>query len=217
VTAVEGSGERLTVRLEGGEGVDAAMVVHGAGRVPDLDDLALEAAGVTRGPRGVLVHPSMRSVSNPDVSAIGDAAALGAPLTPVDVAQARVARDDILRPGTAVFDPPVVPSVAFSDPPLASVGLTQAQAERQGLDVEVRFSDMTGWTASRRAGAPVAGAKTIVDRETDRILGAHLLGPDAHDTINVFAAAITGGLTAGQIRNGIWAYPTSSSDITYLV
>jgi glutathione reductase (NADPH) len=207
----------LVVRLAGGDSIETDMVVHGAGRVPDLDDLDLAAAGVAWGARGVLVDLSMRSVSNPRVSAIGDAAELGAPLTPVGVAQARIAVRDILEPGSARFEPRVVPSVVFSDPPLASVGLTESQALERGADAEVRLSDMTGWTSARRAGWPVAGAKTLVDRKDGTVLGAHLLGPDAPDFINVFAAAMMGGLTADELRSAVWAYPTSSYEVGYLV
>jgi glutathione reductase (NADPH) len=66
-------------------------------------------------------------------------------------------------------------------------------------------------------GVNVGGAKVLVDRDTGRILGAHLLGPHADEMINVFTAAIAGGLTAEQIRSTIWAYPTASSEIVYLV
>ena len=126
----------LAVQLEGGEAVETDMVVHGAGRVPDVGALDLDIGGVEYGPRGVRVEPSLRSVSNPRVSAIGDSADLGAPLTPVGIAQARVAERDILEPGSAVFEPAAVPSVVFSDPPLASVGLTAGEgAGARGMDV----------------------------------------------------------------------------------
>ena len=193
------------------------MVVHGAGRAPDLSGLGLEAANVAFGPRGIEVAASMRSPSNPRVYAVGDAAALGAPLTPVGVAQARVARANIVEPGTATFEPLAVPTAVFSSPPLAKVGLTEDEARTAGLDLEVKVSDMAGWTSSLRTGTRVAAAKTVVERGTGRIVGVHVLGHGAEEVVNVFAAAMLGGITAQQMRSAIWAYPTDGSNIVYLL
>ncbi len=217
VVAVRRAGGALEVVAADGSTVACDMVVHGAGRAPVLDDLGLAAAEVAYGRQGVEVDPHMRSVSNPRVYAVGDSAALGAPLTPVGIAHARVALRNILEPGSAEFDGRITPSVAFTDPLLASVGLTESEAVARGLDVAVRFNDTSHWASSRRIGATVSGAKVVVERGTDRILGAHLLGRGAGEVVNVFAAAMRGGLTAGDLRSAIWAYPTASSDIVYLV
>jgi glutathione reductase (NADPH) len=159
----------------------------------------------------------MRSTSNPRVFAVGDAAALGAPLTPVAIVQARVALANILDAGSARFEPGATPSVVFSDPVLASVGLTEAQAREDGLDVDVKLSDMSGWASSRRLGQHVAAAKTVVERSTGRILGAHLLGHGADEAVNVVAVAMLGGLTAHELRGAVLAYPTAGSDLTYVL
>ena len=76
---------------------------------------------------------------------------------------------------------------------------------------------MTGCASSRRVGLRVARAKTIVERGTGRIVGAHVLGHGAEEVVNVFAAAITGGLTATDLKRVLWAYPTASSEIVYLL
>ncbi len=217
VTEVRRAGEALEVVCGTGMVVSCDMVVHGAGRAPDLIGLGLEAAGVAYGPRGIEVGASMLSASNPRVYAVGDAAALGAPLTPVGVAQARVARANILEPGSATFEPPAIPSVVFSSPPLAIVGRTEDEARAAGLDIEVKVSDMAGWTSSLRTGTRVAAAKTIVERSTGRIIGVHLLGHGAEEVVNVFAAAMIGGVTADEMRSAIWAYPTDGSNIVYLL
>lgn len=217
VTAVRQVGSGLEAVLDDGSAFECDMVVHGAGRAPDLDGLKLEAAGVAFGKRGVEVDASMRSTTNPQVFAVGDAAASGAPLTPVGIAQARVVVRSILGPDSAVFEPGFVPSVAFSSPPLASVGMSAEEAEEAGHDVDVTLTDMTQWASVRRVGAPVAAAKIVTERGTGRVLGAHLLGPGADEVINVFTAAMRGDLTADDIRSGIWAYPTHGSDIVDLL
>ena len=217
VTEVRRSGGALEIVCSTGDVVSCDIAVHGAGRVPDIEELRLDLAGVAYGRGGVEVDERMRSTTNPRVFAVGDAAASGIPLTPVGIAQGMIAAANILRPGTASFSGAVTPSVVFSDPPLASIGLTEAQAREGGLDVEVKLIDTTSWAASRRVGQRISGAKTIVERGTDRIVGAHLLGHGSDEVINVFAAAMVGGLTATTLRSAVWAYPTAGSDIAYLL
>ena len=216
VTEVRRRGAVLELVCDTGDVISCDLAVHGAGRVPDLEGLRLDVAGIAHGPRGIEVDGRMRSTTNPRVFAVGDVAASGIPLTPVGIAQAMIAAANILRPGTATFALEVTPSVVFSNPPLASVGLTESQARERGLDVEVKLSDTSGWASSRRVGQRVSGAKTIVERGTDRVVGAHVLGHGADEVINVFAAAMLGGLTATALRSGVWAYPTAGSDIAYL-
>jgi glutathione reductase (NADPH) len=206
----------LEIELSDGSAIRCDMVVHGAGRIPDLAGLDLESGGIAANQHGIEVDAQMRSVSNPRVFAAGDAAALGPALTPVGIRQARVARANILAPGSARFADAVIPSVVFGNPPLASIGIGEEEAHAQGLDVDVKLIDRTGWVSSRRTGTRVSGSKTIVERGSGRVLGAHLLGPGAQDLINVFAAAMLGGLTAEQLRLAMWAYPTDSSEIVYL-
>ena len=207
----------LDVVFEGGTALECDVVVHGAGRVPDIEQLGLDAAGVRHGPRGVEVDERMAATGNPRVYAAGDAADLGAPLTPVAIAQARVAVRNIVEPESAVFSSPVTASVCFSDPPLASVGLSEEEARKAGMDVEVKLTDSTDWASSRRVGASVAGAKTIVERGTGLVLGAHLLGHHAEEVINVFALAVARGVTADELKAMLWAYPTGGSEIAYLL
>jgi glutathione reductase (NADPH) len=217
VSAIERDGEALRIQLGDGTSLGCDLAVHGAGRVPDLDSLALVLGGVEFEARGIVVDGTMRSVSNPRVFSAGDAAAKGAPLTPVGIAQARVAVANIVAPGSAVFDPPVVASVAFSDPPLASVGLSEREAKERGLEVDVKLTDTSGWVSTQRVGLRHSGAKTLVERGSGRVLGAHLLGHGAEEVVNVFALAIERGATAEELRRVLWAYPTGSSEIAYLL
>jgi len=216
VTEVRDDDGMFTVVCEEGLEVSAETVVHGAGRVPAISGLGLEAAGIEHGRRGIEVDGRMCSVGNERVYAVGDASATGAPLTPVATAQARVAVTDILEPGSAEFAPPVTPSVVFSDPILASVGMTVEQAEAQGIEVEAKLTDTSGWAAARRIGQRVSGAKTIVERGSGRVVGVHLLGHTAGEIINVFAVAMACGQTASDLKRAIWAYPTGASEIPHL-
>ena len=211
---VHRQGEAFAVETPAGSLV-ADLVVHGAGRVPDLARLDLAAAGVQAGERGIVVDAQLRSVSNPRVFAAGDASAAGAPLTPPASRQADVVVKTILGQ-KAEYDPRATASVAFSDPPLAAVGMTAAEAEGRD-DVEVVSHDMSDWFTALRLGLTHAAAKVMREKTTGRLLGAHVLGANADEVINVFALAVRQGLTADQVAESVWAYPTSSSDIGYLV
>lgn len=217
VASVRREGEGFVVDTASGGSLPCDLVVHGAGRVPDLDGLGLEVANVAFGSRGIEVGADMRSVTNQHVWAAGDAAASGPPLSPVGVQQARVALSNIVEAHSAAWDPPVVPSCVFSQPPLASVGLSEHAAAQSGLDVAIKLTDTSGWLSSQRVGLAHTGAKTLVDRATGRILGAHILGHGADEVANVFALAIAQRLTADDLKAMLWAYPTASSEVVYLV
>ena len=207
----------LEIEFADGSALACDLAVHGAGRVPDLADLALDAGEVAFDRRGVSVDDTMCSTTNPRVFAAGDAAALGEPLTPVAIAQARVALANIVEPGSAHYGAPLVPSVVFSDPPLAAVGLTERAAAEQGVDAETFVTDTSSWVSSQRVGVRHSEAITVVERGTGRVLGAHVLGHHAEELVNLFALAIDRGATAQELKSMVWAYPTASSEIVYLL
>ena len=106
-----------------------------------------------------------------------------------------------------------VPSVAFTLPPIAAVGMGEEEARRSGLRFVRKCERASGWYTARRINEPVYGYKTLVEERTGRILGAHLVGPDADEVINLFGLAIRHGLTADDLKRTIFAYPTGASDI----
>lgn len=223
VTAVEkhGRGYRLTLATADGPAtIEADLVVHGAGRVPHTDGLDLEKAGVdTDGHGAVRVNEFLQSVSAPHVYAAGDVVAVAGslPLTPVAGYESGIVASNLLGGNSRRPDYRGIPSVVFTVPPLAGVGLTEAEARRQGLDIRVKSEDTSGWYSNRRLNEPCAMFKTVVERTGGRLLGAHLLGPHAEEVINLFALAMRNDLTADAIRHQLYAYPTSGSDLPYMV
>ena len=128
----------------------ADMVVHAAGRVPEIDDLDLGVAGVACDERGVTVNEFLQSVSNPAVYAAGDAAASGGPpLTPVASHDGLVVASNLLNGNHQKPDYRAIPTVVFTIPPLASVGLTEIEAGYQGFKFRVRKDMTSGWYSSR--------------------------------------------------------------------
>jgi glutathione reductase (NADPH) len=97
------------------------------------------------------------------------------------------------------------------------VGLTEAQARDQGFQFKTKHEDTSSWYSSRRVNATVSSYKVLVEEGSERILGAHLLGPYADEVINLFAMAMRFNLGTKGIKDMIYAYPTVASDIGYMV
>lgn len=192
--------------------VDCA--VHGAGRVAAIDRLDLEVAGINRTKNGISVNQHLQSRSNPIVYAAGDAADTpGPPLTPVAVFEGKVAASNMLKGNLTTPDYLGVPSVVFTIPELASVGMSEDEARGAGHKVRVAVNDTGEWFSNLRVGERCAATKVIVDDRTGAILGAHLLGPGYAELINYFALAIRLDLKASDLRKMVAAYPSATSDL----
>jgi len=220
VRGVEARGDRLVVHAEqaGQErSFETDMVVHGAGRVPELDDLDLETAGVKREKRGVSVNEFLQSVSNPAVYAGGDAAASGPPLTPKASHDVEVLVTNLLQGNRRTPNYAGIASAVFTLPPMAAAGVTEEAARAGGLKFRTNRQETSGWFNTRRVGETVAAFKILVEEGSGRVLGAHLLGPHADEVINVFSVAIRLGIPADDLKQVIYAYPTYGSDIPYML
>ena len=220
VEAIEraGSGFRVRARAKNREiTIDADLVVHAAGRAPDLDGLNLSAAGVAVEHGQIALNEFLQSVSNSAIYASGDAAAKGPPLTPVSSHDGKIVAANILEGNRHRPDYRGVPSVAFTLPPIAGVGLSEAAARKQVPKLRVNSAKATDWYTARRVGELVYGYKTLVEDDTGRILGAHLVGPHADEVINIFGLAIRHNLTADDLKTTMFAYPTGASDIGHML
>jgi glutathione reductase (NADPH) len=223
VTAIEAHDGEYRVHAGGANGdatVGANLVVHSAGRVPKTRALDLGAAQVRTDGRGAVeVNDYLQSVSNPRVYAVGDAALPpgSLPLSPVAVHEGLVAASNLLHGNRKKPDYRGIPSVVFTVPPLARVGPTEEEARRQGLAIRVKSEEIGDWFSHRRVRAQTGMYKTIVEEGTDRVMGAHLLGPQADEVINIFALAVRNELPARALTHMIYAYPTNASDVPYMV
>lgn len=193
--------------------VAADLVIHSGGRAPALEALNLDAAGIAHEHGKLTLDEHFRSTTNPAVYAAGDAAGGPLPLTPVAALEAHAVLDILLGKSAAPVDYTGIPSAVFTLPTLARVGLLEAEAKAQGLRFKVAHASVPGWFTARRINESCYGYKVLVEDGSERILGAHLIGPDAAEVINLFGFAMRSGLTAAAIRHATFAYPTAASDI----
>ncbi|KLU05977.1 glutathione reductase [Rhodopirellula islandica] len=191
------------------------LAIHGAGRVPNIDELCLSQGEIVHGENGVTVNSFMQNPTNPRVFATGDCADNGMPrLTPVANEDARIAAKNLFSEKLdRVPDYGHVPKVAFTIPSIASVGLSEEEARQTNHNLDVLSDDISSWGSVRKIGPTVAGYKLLIDSKTDVILGAHLLGPSAEETINLFALAMKFNLTATDMKSTLFAFPTFASDV----
>lgn len=198
--------------------VECDLAVHAAGRVPDLDDLALDAGGVERTKKGVAVNEYLQSRSNPNVYAVGDCADSGAaPLTPTAAAEAEAVVQNLLHGNRRTMNFAGLASIVYAIPSLGMTGLTEAQAREKSLRFRIYEGDMTQWYSSRRVRSRASSYRVFIEVDTGRIVGAHMLGPDTEEVINVFSLAIRANVPADALKEVLFAYPTASSDIAEML
>lgn len=221
VKAVSKLADGLRVHAASDDGEEAIvacdLVVHAAGRIPDLDQLNLAAGGVAIEGGRLKLNERLQSTSNPRVYAAGDAAGLGPPLTPVSSHDAKVVADNLLGKAERHPDYRGIPSVVFTIPPVAKVGMDEAEAHAKGHRFRINAAFTPDWFTARRLNEKVYGHKVLIEEGSRAILGAHLVGPNADEVINIFGLAIRHGITADDLKRTMFAYPTGASDIGYML
>jgi len=225
VCAVERASPSAPFRVHVGHGanlqiVEVDLVVHGAGRVPNSARIGAAAGRVELEHHGAIrVNDFLQSVSNPRVYAAGDVVSpSGAiPLTPVAGHEGTTVARNLLHGNSVRPDLRAIPSAVFTLPVLAGVGLTEKAAREKGFHVRVATGDTTQWFTNRRIREPVGMFKTIVDEATELVLGAHLLGAESAEVINLFAMAMRFDIPVPELKKMIFSYPTGSSNMAYML
>lgn len=211
------SGYKVMGEKECDTSYTADLVVHGAGRTPVIKELDPGRGGIDFSDKGILVNEFLQNTANPQVYAIGDVVADSPMLSTVADMEAEVAAANIIKGNTRQPDYVNVPSVVFSLPALAGIGMTEAKASKSGLAYRVKKGSMAGWPTSLRLGQQHAFYKIILEKSSDRFLGVHILGHNAGEIINVFALAMKSGLGVNDMQHVLWAFPTFTSDLKYMI
>lgn len=220
VKRIEAANGRLRVHFthEGAEHTaEAERVVNGAGRAANIDALDLAAGEVEHANGRVAIDRHLRSTSNSHVHVCGDAVPTSPQLSPIATYEGDIVGRNIVEGPKYSPDYASIATSVYTVPPLASVGLTEAAARQNGFSIDVHANDMLDWFSAKTYAETVAWSKVIVDQSTDRILGAHFVGHAGQELVNIFGLAMRFSLTAKQIRENIYAYPTFCSDIKHML
>lgn len=211
---------RVLAKKDGKEiSAKAELVINTAGRVPSIDELDLEKGNVAFSKKGISVNKRFENPTNKNVYACGDVSdSEGLPLTPLSSQEALIVIHNLLNPeNPKEVNFPPQPSVVFTLPNLASVGLSEKEAKEKGYDYTLEQKLVPGWFNAKRVNTEEYAYKTLVDNKTDLVIGAHLVGPEASEIINMFVMAMCGKLTCKELKTMIYAYPTWGNDIKGMV
>lgn len=214
VRSIEKTGIGYSLRISGEEEVAADLVMYATGRAPNTAGIGLEAVGVALDDKGAVVVDEWNRTSVESIFALGDCTDR-VNLTPVAIAEgmafAKTQFND--TPIRATYDN--IPSAVFSQPPVGTVGLTEEQARALGpVDVYVsRFKPMKHTLTGRNERIMM---KLIVERATDRVLGCHMVGPDAPEIVQGLGIALTCGATKAQFDATIGIHPTAAEEFVTL-
>ncbi len=206
VTDVE-AGQARVKGPDSEQRVAAATVLVAVGRRPNSDELGLEDIGITPRPDGLLAVNTDRRLSE-HLAAIGDVTP-GPALAHKATAEARVAAE-ALSGRRAAFDPQAVPVVVYSDPEIASAGLTVTEARAAGMSVRTAAYPLGASGRAATVGSTQGSARLVIDADTDTIAGVHLVGPHASELIAEGVLAIEMAATAEDLVLSIHPHPTLS-------
>ncbi|UOR13016.1 dihydrolipoyl dehydrogenase family protein [Halobacillus amylolyticus] len=190
------------------------LIIHGAGRSANVEKLNLETAGIEATKHGVKVNHNFQSVSLPHIYAAGDAADSGLkPLTPVAGEEAERLMQHLVDKKEQPLITSAIPSLVFTYPILGSVGITQQEAKAKRIPYEVQSRTVHSFFTYKRMNDEGAYVKLLMNPFTDELIGAHVLSSHADHLVNLFTAAIEKKMTKSDLRNMLWGYPTTESDI----
>ena len=211
VAALEQGPSGIGVRLGDGSGLQADTVLFATGRVPNVNGLGLEAAGVRQARDGAIVVDEHYRTSLPSVHAIGDVTAR-LQLTPVALAEAMVVVDRLFGEGRRSMAYELVPTAVFTQPTIGTVGLTEAQARERHGDIAVYRAEFKPLRHTLGGRDERCLMKLVVDRASDRVVGLHMVGPEAGEVVQGFAVALTCGATKAQFDATIGIHPTLAEE-----
>ncbi len=211
VRSVQRDGAALAVTLTDGEVVAADTVLYATGRSPNVDGLGLEAAGVRQAAGGAIEVDAHYATSVPSIHALGDVTAR-VQLTPVALGEAMVLVDHLFGDGQRRLDYELIPTAVFTHPNIGTVGLTEAQARAIHPKVRIFRSEFKALKHTLSGNTERTLMKLVVDAATDRVVGLHMVGPDAGEVVQGFAVALRAGATKAVFDSTIGIHPSAAEE-----
>ncbi len=209
---IEKVGDVLKVTLEDGAVLEADAIMYATGRRPNTAGMGLEKVGVELKPNGAIAVDGYSKTSVDNIYAIGDVTDRVA-LTPVAIHEGMAFADTVFAGKPRAFDHGDVPSAVFSQPPVGTVGLSEADARAKYGDVDVYKSEFRPMKQTITQGSERAMVKLIVDQKSQRVVGVHVVGADAGEIIQGFGVAVKMGATKEQFDATVGVHPTLAEEL----
>jgi glutathione reductase (NADPH) len=206
--AADGS---LRATLEDGASIETDVVMYATGRNPNSEGLGLEALGIERKWNGAIAVDEYFRTSVPSIHAIGDVIDR-MQLTPVAIAEAMVLSRNLFADGNLTMDYENVPTAVFSQPPVGAVGYPEDLAREHCGEVTIYRSAFRALRNTLSGNAEQTMMKLIVQKSTDRVVGCHMVGPDAGEIIQGLAVAMKCGATKAQFDATVGIHPTAAEE-----
>jgi glutathione reductase (NADPH) len=215
VAAVERTAAGLVVGLGNGDSATVDAVLYATGRAPNAQGMGLEALGVAQGKDGAIVVDAHYRTSVPSIYALGDVTAR-LQLTPVALGEAMALVDHLLGPAAGKTQRDMsydfIPTAVFTHPNIGTVGYTEAQARARFGRITVYRSDFKPLKHTLSGSSERTFMKLLVDDASDRVVGLHMVGPDAGEVVQGFAVAIKAGATKAVFDATIGIHPTAAEE-----
>ncbi len=211
IERIEKRGGDLCAELADGSEIPADLILYATGRVPNSAGLGLEDAGVTLAANGAVEVDDSFRTAVPSIHAIGDVIDR-VQLTPVALAEGMWLAHTLFGEAPPPFDYADIPSAVFSQPTIGTVGLTEAQARERCAAVDIYTSEFRPLKHTLSGRDERTLMKLVVDRDSDRVVGAHMVGPDAGEIIQGIGIAIKCRATKAQFDATIGIHPTSAEE-----
>jgi len=205
----------LCVRFADGDPVAADLVLFATGRRPHTEGLGLETAGVELDEKGAIKVDDYSQTSCESIYAVGDVTDR-LQLTPVAIREGHAFADTVFGGNKRKVDYGCVPSAVFSHPPLAGVGMTEAEARNKLGTVKIYTSDFRPMKNVLAGRDERALYKMIVDATTDKVVGLHMIGPDAPEILQAAAVAVKAGLTKQDFDDTVALHPSMAEELVLL-
>jgi glutathione reductase (NADPH) len=204
-------GEGVHVKPSSGAAIDADLIMFATGRAPNTKAIGLEDAGVMLDSRGAIAVDRYSQSSIQNIYAIGDVTDRRN-LTPVAIAEGHAVAQTLFGTGPRSVDYDNVPSAVFSQPPIATVGLSEMEARKRFGTINIYKSEFRPLKHTLGGRHERSFMKVIVDRNTDRVVGCHMMGSDAAEIIQGFAVALQCGATKAQFDATVGIHPTAAEE-----
>jgi glutathione reductase (NADPH) len=205
----------LRVELQGGGNLTVDAVLCATGRVPNVEGLGLDAAGVTQGDGGAILVDEDHRTSVPSIYAVGDVTGR-VQLTPVALAEAMAVVDHLFgpppghAPRSTSYE--LIPTAVFTHPSVGTVGMTEAEARSELGVISIYRSEFKALKHTLSGSSERTLMKLVVEEATDRVVGLHVVGPDAGEIVQGFAVALKAGATKANFDATIGIHPTAAEE-----